>query len=454
MWFERILKYLPNAKVVLVSGTRKQREKALTLKADWFIINYEMLHARPKTGAKRRAQARLARASSGDLQLTTDEYYDLVEEARVASNSIPYEFPPPKVVIFDESHHLKSPDSRRAQAARDFVADPDILVYMLTGTPIKRDPDDLFMQLHILAPHEHYNPEQPYEYFSSYYDFVRKYCVSLPSPYGSRVVAPRKKPIEQLMERWAFYTSYEEADIYRPPLDPEGGLNIEVRMNTKTQKMYNEIATYYALQDADIIMHSAMEVMHALRTVTACQEKIDAAVEFALDFPECVIYTAYVQSAHMIADAINRARGIDLPDAITRAFQPRAPHVHSDRSPVTVITGDMPPGRRHELLEKHPHTIVGTLGTISEGHDLSYMKAVAFFEETWTPLEIEQGIDRVRRAGSTQSKVFLRFFNVKNSIDSVIHAVQQRRGVTAELIVRRVLDQQRAKLAKQHTVTT
>lgn len=436
MWFDRVLKYIPTARIALVSGTRKQRDKTLLLKdkIDVFVFNYEMLHARPSTKDTRRINSKLSRAHSTRTQLTDEDYFKLMEEKRKAESTVakPYDFPHFKSVVFDESHHLKNPDSKRAQAAAELVSSRDTQVYMLTGTPIKREPDDLYQQLHILSPHEGYNlrtQETAVEKFSSYYDFVAKYCVSLPRPgFSNGIVHPRKTAIQSLMDRWAFFTSYEEADIYRPPITPD---THGITLDPKHLDAYNMVAIHYMYED--INFHSAMEVMHALRAITACPQKVATIVEEATSYPSAVIYTCYIQSAKLIAAGIDEAQG--LPTGTT-----------------PVLSGEIPVAQRtlllKDLIDRRVPYIVGTLGTISEGHDLSYMKSVHFFEETWTPLEVEQAIDRVRRFGSTQTNVNVLYYHCHNTIDEIIHGVQDRRGITAEQIVRRLQEQWRTQYKK------
>lgn len=428
MWFDRILKYLPNARIVEVSGTRQQRRKALRVKADFYIVNYEMLHGRPRPPKYTKLESM---AIQGKTEMTTDLYYTIMEKRALASKqeANQYGLPTAKHIIFDESHHLKNPQSKRAEAAAELVRDPQLSVTMLTGTPIKRDPDDLYMQMHILAPHIGYNHEHPDMYFPGYHEFIKRYCVSLPSPYGSqtRIVGGRKKPIEELMDKMAFYVSYEEADIYRPDVEHE---KIKVRMDAKRMDMYQKVEWSYAYED--INFKNAMEVMHTLRAITACPEKMEAVVDFADEFGNGVYYTLYLDTAHLLHQHMCKRLGL--------------PTDPKDPASIPVLTGEMGTKERAAIIAKRPPHIIGTLGTIIEGFDLSYMRAVHFLEETWTPLEIEQGIDRVRRAGSTATKVNAYYYHVPKTIDEDIHAVQSRRGVTAEMIVRRVQERARKQL--------
>jgi len=422
MWFDRILEYIPTARVVLAQGTRQARERTLKLDADWYIINYEMLHARTFTEAQQRAR------NLGQ---------------RKHKDSEPYPIPEADYYIFDESHHLKNHQGKQSQAAAELVhpympiGEPQTTwrtpnVYLLSGTPIKREPDDLFMQLHIMYPHTETNALHPDYYFRSYNDFVRYYCSYLPSPYGPVVMGAKGSanarktntltPVERLMGDVAHYISYEEAGIYRPEVQPS---TISITLDPDYQKAYDEIASMYAYKD--LRMYSAIEVIHALRTVTACPAKVKAAVNLAEQFSRntdgkggCMFFTHYVQSAKLLSQQLTKATGIPTP----------------------FIAGSQVTTRneRTNTLQSQPTYLVGTLGSLSQGvNNLTYMKAVVFFESSWTPDEIEQAIDRVRRFGNESEKIFVYYLLGRKTIDEQIHAVVGKRGITAEMIIRRTL---------------
>lgn len=425
-WFERIVQYIPDAKIVMCSGTRKQREKVLSLDADWYILNYEMLHKRQRNLTAKQ-QARMKHVPRDPYTIPEADYY-----------------------IFDESQNLKNHNGKQAQAAAELVhpsSDPTLPiphVYLLSGTPIKREPDDLYMQLHIMYPHGLTNSIYSDMYFRSYNDFVRQYCIYLPSPRGNVVVGAKGQslvklgqntPIQRLMDKVAHYISYEDADIYRPDVQP---IVKHMSLDEEFQKAYDDIASMYAYKD--LRMFSSIEVLHALRATTACPAKLESAANLAEQFAPklsstshtghdsgCMFFTYYVGSAKLLARHLSKKLGIEVPWI---AGQPHTSHEERTR-----------------ILNSKPPFLVGTLKSLSTGiNSLNYMKAVVFFEEDWTPDVLEQATDRVRRFGNDATKVFVYYLLAKNTIDDQIHAVVGRRGITAEAIVRRTL----AKFKKDH----
>jgi len=83
-----------------------------------------------------------------------------------------------KVIIVDESQHLKNPNSQRTQAfTSNISAKPPHRLMMLSGTPIKNRVDEFYTQLNLTK----YNPFGTYGMrfgFSSYYAFAAYFCPS------------------------------------------------------------------------------------------------------------------------------------------------------------------------------------------------------------------------------------------------------------------------------------
>jgi len=435
LWFDRIVQYLPEASVVMASGDRRARQKALNLAADWYIINYEMLVSRPAKDLNK-----LTRDPNHPLHKLLDPETQQLEQSAIIRladllqnnpsaykkliKPSPYKLPPYDIVIFDESHHLANHESATSKEAAALVREADKDVYMLTGTPIRREPDDLYAQYHILYPHAGYGrtPLSAPLSFSVYDDFKREYCVNVHSPWGNKVVGRRTAKIQQLMDATSYFCSYEDAGIYLPPVQNS---TIRFPLDDKHADAYKQISLHYAYQD--IKMYSSMEVMHALRAVTFTPAKVENALNLSDQFPKILFYTWYISSAQHLADALSKHLGRTIP----------------------CVSSAIPEQERLAIVDAHPPVLVATLGTLSEGKDLSYMQAVCFVEGDWTPYKMQQALSRVQRSGSTMNKVMAYYLVAKDTIDETILAVSKKRGATAKAIVERQLD----KFQKQQGAT-
>lgn len=85
-------------------------------------------------------------------------------------------------VVFDEIHYLKTKDSKRTMAAKQIPAGCHI---GLTGTPILKQPDDLWSILHAID--WHYSGK-------SYWNFVKYFCNIVDGYFGRSIEGVTKNP--------------------------------------------------------------------------------------------------------------------------------------------------------------------------------------------------------------------------------------------------------------------
>lgn len=93
----------------IISGDMKKRKKQLEVKANVYIMNYDLLISMAKHLMKKNFE----------------------------------------IMIFDESHYLKNPSSQRSKLAYK-IAKYTPRVFLLTGTPIGKDASDIFSQYKVL----------------------------------------------------------------------------------------------------------------------------------------------------------------------------------------------------------------------------------------------------------------------------------------------------------------
>ena len=94
--------------------------------------------------------------------------YEMTRDFRVA------DLPKGFTLIVDESHYVKNPRSERSQAVRLF-SDRAGRVLLMTGTPTRKDLEDLYGQCNILYPHKSDRIEHFGEAFGSLTAFRKAY---------------------------------------------------------------------------------------------------------------------------------------------------------------------------------------------------------------------------------------------------------------------------------------
>src|SRR5262245_20265667 len=152
-WVRYIAQYLPGRTIAVVEGDPAQRRTALNKGADFTLLSYDMLaRARPP-------------ALNAATQRTT--YTEILDQKW-------------GTIIFDEAARMRNHRSQAAKNAHWLRGERKLL---LTGTPIVRDPSDVFGLLRIVDPKNH----------RGFWDWVGKWCTTYTDPW-STVVTGVKDP--------------------------------------------------------------------------------------------------------------------------------------------------------------------------------------------------------------------------------------------------------------------
>lgn len=348
-WVEAIKDQYPND---IVSGVEMRtppalRVRALLRRADWVVINKEMLR----------------------------EYPVPVERF--------------SVLILDEAHHFRNRDAKQSKGALE-IAQEIPYVFELTATPVKKEADDLFMLFRILQPDK----------FTSYWQFVNTYLwASNNSGHGTKISGIRRPTaLKNVLNIHGKGRTYKEVALQIPKLINKKHL---VALTPEEQQIYTMIRVYWRSQEKTY--NNYMSAMQALRQVTACEAKIEAAKSIIEDSDGVVVTFCWYQST---ARKLARELG------------------------VKVITGNTPQAERVEIAKSGKH-VVATIASLSEGVDLSHAHEVVFVEEDYTPGSRTQALARVRRWSEANEAnprpVICHYVMVQNSIDLVVHnAVEGR----------------------------
>lgn len=395
-WFDYMCEHWPEYHTVWLEGSKAQRTKEANYKATFYIMSVQSLRQ----------------------QHYMDLLLSLYEQQHVL------------VTIVDESHYVKNPDAVTSHNVQKLTKPEQCPhVILLTATPIVREANDLYWQLHIVDPFV----------FHRYDIFLNKYCWFNYGSWGYTDVMLHKGASDSL-KQWLWGRSYLDIGLELPPLIDYVH---PIPLSAARSKAYNDMRNYWYIQlkEEGVSANSSMEAMHMLRHITACPEKAQPLTEYMQDDPgPYLVACFYRASASFLASAIKAANP---------TFE------------VTVITGETPADLRRELAIKSSQTktsvIVATIPSISEGVDLSHCNTVYFFEEDWTPGKHYQFLSRVRRhrensagLGVTITEdnhllvdqdpndrpIIVRYFHADRTIDQRIHAVRDNRAANAKDIIK------------------
>lgn len=440
MWFRHIRRQYPDEHVaVATNDTKDKRMSVLTPGCRFYIVNYEMMRnaKEPKPSDYELYTHELAPGITKTEQrlkstyVKPRTYVDALNELN------------PICVIFDESHRLKSSKSKQARVCAEFSYTIPYR-FLLTATPIKREADDLHWQLHIIDPHAF--EADTFQYF------MREYCLYKSGSYGkynvqlkdyakrrlwfNRIEALEAKAYdagslftkktstkynvnfsEPNLRGYILGRSYRDVGLYLPPIIPA---SIPVQMNTEARKVYDNMRKTYVAQFENgntVDINSMIAMMHALRILTACENKFEAVKEIIEESDAqgpFVIFCEYKPSGNYLARYLG----------------------------TTFISGEIPEEDRESLIERllrEGKPIVGMGRVIGTGiNALADCNTIINFEADYTPGERTQRIGRVQRFSPNRKPgepILLFDVMVMDTIDEKVYAVQRDRGVAIRDII-------------------
>ena len=368
---------LDRQRIVMVRGNYNEKLALVQQPADFTIVNQEMLQTHGKY------------------------MRELAEEGTW------------QTFIIDEAHHMRNHEAKRSYTAAQ-IAKHCEYVFPLTGTPIWKEVDDLYMLFHMIAP----------DIFKSYWWFVDNFCIAEDTQYGTKVKGVKKSmlpELEQILEMVSTGHTYEQAGREIPPVIKKY-VTVDFPKDLKT--IYDNMVLNYRLEfeglnpKVDIPFSHISQVMRTMRMLTApvkykaVQEIIDE-LHDTNPANKIIIFCWYRE----VAEELARQTG------------------------GTVIHGGIPKAERRGLAMR-AKIVCATLATLTEGVDLSAARAIIFVEEHYTPGSLDQSTGRVvreRQDGNNKEPVHMYYVHVRGTIDQVIHRAAQKRGFTIAEVIKEAL---------------
>lgn len=259
-WSEHLHRQYPNDRIVLATGTidRFKRQKRLNRRADWYIVNHEMMRS--------------------------------------------FTMPEVKTVIVDECHHFRNRNALKTKGLAKYTQDEGLRVYMLSASPMWKGPEDIWAQLNILQP----------DLFRSYHEFIDTFMITDNTPWGQKVLGVKKsnrKILDGMLSILKFGRTY--ADVGRT-LPESIKTSIKVDMPPRLYEKYEEMRDFYRLEleeEGEIeIFSSYIAVLHSLRAFTNFPDKQEALVSRLEDVGKpALIFVWYKDTADSIHKLIKNS---------------------------------------------------------------------------------------------------------------------------------------------------
>ncbi len=263
------------------------------------------------TSSSVKAVLKLVRRKEVDLQIIITNYDQLAGRIDVLQSL------KPDVCILDESHKIKSPNTKRSKLCVEF-ADSCDKRYILTGTPLTQSPFDLYTQFEYLGPKMGL---LGYTNFHAYQHAIAQFGGYRGRKVKSWVGLGR---VLESMAKWSFTVKKEQC------LDlPDKTYEIRwVEMEPSQQEIYDQVCTQVLLElkalGAKVSIQNILVQYLRLAQVTSgfikdsegaehtiSESKIDQLMELLEDegWPKVIVWSRFVHEINAICAALKK-RGV------------------------------------------------------------------------------------------------------------------------------------------------
>lgn len=285
----------------------------------------------------------------------------------------------PEILIIDESHYIKNMKSLRSKFCLDLaelVKKKGGCVWLLTGTPVTKDADDLYSQLLAIDAVPVGKNGKPW----SLWGWKNAVMNQIPDRYTTTGIkhkgisdAGQQRLTE--MRKGKYLRRKKDEVLTLPPK-----IHTTIYTGESTKALQKELAAFDSLTVEELQKSTHfMSVRAKLAELKAKKVAKGIAEELAESPKQLVIFSAHVAAVEALASVLTDA---------------------------AVITGATSPDQRAKIVEQFQagkiQTLIATIGAAGTGITLTASHDVRFIDRSFSPAENAQAEDRCYRIGQDE----------------------------------------------------
>lgn len=324
------------------------------------------------------------------------------------------------LIILDESVKIKNRRTNTFQAIKNLRSNADRL-WLLSGSPITRHPNDLWAQFNAIEPRG----------FRSYNNFIRRFCSVETNIYaknpqtghaGLKVTGTSGRNLRRDFSDILFVRNQEQV---LPDLPDMLFQDISVQMTHQQRRMYDQMVEQYISQlENGAEMGAASKLAQLIRLQQIASNLINLA---GTDLAGAQKWPDASGKADMLEEMIE-AEAVEYPLLVWTHWKPGAialanrlengDHTSEDEDgearglKIGRISGDMDEEERTKTFRRFKGSgnateksdidvLILSLAVGKFGLTLTNTKTVVYFDKTWAADDYVQSLHRVRRIGLT-----------------------------------------------------
>lgn len=282
--------------------------------------------------------------------------------------------------------------------------------YLLTGTPIRKDPSDLYAPLSLIAPKS----------FSSYWRFVNKYCMVWKEQFGISI-DPQPKDVAELRDLLQHYMvrrTKQHPEVAKEIPD-KTRVPIKLQLRGEQKRVYNELveANIAEIGDSFLVTANAAARITRLRQLLVCPRILGIDDDGA---------ALEMLTKHLIGEFDG-----NRPVAVFTPFAQALPFIEQKikklGAEVYTIHGQLNASLFKQRWQAFQHSTSkrsALLCTIDSATSFDAYRAASsyFLGSSWSAIDNIQAEDRLQRIGQ-KSKVLAYYYLYEDTTDDRIREV-------------------------------
>jgi len=276
------------------------------------------------------------------------------------------------VVIFDEAHRIKN---RKTVTAKNVKMIPAARRLALTGTPMEKNPADLWSILNFVSPDD----------FPTYWGFVMKH-LDVTAGYFEKYVIGGPKDPEDFGKLLSDYMLRRTKEEVAPELPEKIMIEQKVELFDAQKKLYNEIKSskdvLVNVEDKTLVIANILSLLTKLQQISTDPHLLG----FDVHSSKLMWLNEFLTIDH-----------VGEPTVIFTRFREVALRIRDEYHTNIVIGGE------RDLSVNSP-LVVGTIDAMGEGLNFQWAKHAIFLDSHWSTIKMTQAIDRIHRINITEPK--------------------------------------------------
>ena len=356
VWQNDIYETLPHRTAAILHGAKDRRLKYLSINADFYIANHDMLKIPEMLEALRK---------KAEIDL----------------------------VIVDEAGMFRNPGSAKYKALSTLMKRHELRLWLMTGTPCPNAPTDAWALARLVSP-------ERVPQFAGH--FKNQTMMNI----GKFKWVPRVDAFDKAYQAMQPAIRYKKADcIDLPPVTTQDhGAKLTPAQASAVDQLKKNMVTQ-AVNGVKVTAVNAADQINKMRQVL-CGALKDPATGQYHPLPHAPRLAALMDAIEMASAKVL----VVVPfKGIIRLLEQEVSKKYS----CAVVNGDIPMGKRAEIFkafktQKDPHVLLCHPAVMAHGLNLTEADVLVFYAPIYSNDEVEQVNERFNRAGQTRKMTIVR----------------------------------------------